>query len=168
MAGSLVSRPTRMFVPVSLLASAFIAAAISFHPDIFGVVFFIPVILLFVFVLSLPGFQVNNGVLKLLVFQTIGLTSLLLASGMILIDPNLIENATSTGTVVILLVIGFFFLTSIFPVSTWLIKSSTSLDIYVLSYVGIMIFGFYIHYFISLLSQYTWLVEIIDVPGLLN
>jgi len=166
MAGTLVSRPTGRFVPVSLLASAFIAAAISFHPDIYGVIFFLPVILLFVFVLSLPGYEVNNGVLKLLVFQIVGLTSLLLASGMILVDPNLIENTTSTGTIALLLVIGFFFLTSIFPVSTWLIKSSNSLNTYVLSYVGLMIFGFYIHYFNGLIGHYNWLVEVFDVPGI--
>jgi len=167
MAGSLVSRPTRRFVPISLLVAAFTAAAISFQPDIYGVIFFIPVILLLIFVLSPAGYEVNNGVLKLLVFQVIGLTSLLLAGGMILNDPKLLENPTSIGTVTTLLVIGFFFLISIFPVPTWLLKGANSLDLYVLSYAGTMIFGFYSHYFIRLFSKYNWLVGVVDVYDLL-
>ena len=168
MIGSIASGSQRRSVPIFMLADAFLVAAFSFQPTSYGILFFIPIVFLFTFVLSPPGDEISTGLLKFIAFQIIGITAMILAAGIMLNDPHILENEVSIDTVTMLCLLGFIFLFSVFPVFTWIIKTTETQDIYITSYVLIMIFGGYVLYFTQFNNQYGWLFSSSNITALIR
>jgi formate hydrogenlyase subunit 3/multisubunit Na+/H+ antiporter MnhD subunit len=151
------------FVPLSLLVLAFINAAISFSPSIYGILFFLPVILLCVFILSPPGSDISKGGLRFLIFQIIGIAFVLYSGGMIVNNPDITENLQEMKSVSILLGVGFLFLFAVFPVYTWITKVAEDSHPFTSVYVFLILFGGYALHFSAIMRNYPWLIDTADV-----
>ena len=115
-----LARPTRLFVPLGMAIVALFSAAIAVEPFLFAAVFIEIAVLLSIPMLSPPGRTVNRGVLRYLIFLTLGMPFVLI-SGFLFTgleigpgDPVFVAIAIS------LLAIGFALLLAVFPFHTWI------------------------------------------------
>ena len=115
-----LARPTRLFVPLGMAIVALFTAAIAVEPFLFAAVFIEIAVLLSIPMLSPPGRTVNRGVLRYLIFLTLGMPFVLI-SGFLFTgfeigpgDPVFVAIAIS------LLAIGFALLLAVFPFHTWI------------------------------------------------
>jgi len=168
MGGTVPAQTQRRFIPLSLLILAFINAGLSYSPSVHGVLFFLPVILLCALILAPPGFEFSNGIVRFLIFQIIGIAFVLFVGSMIINNPTITENLQEKIGVALLLGVGFLFLFAVFPVYTWVTKVAEDSHPYASVYVFLILFSGYSLYFSSILRNYKWLMDAVDVFGTLT
>jgi formate hydrogenlyase subunit 3/multisubunit Na+/H+ antiporter MnhD subunit len=160
--GVIAAHAQPRFIPLGLTIVAFIIAAISVEPGVYGALFFQPVILLCAFLLSPPGFKVSKGVLRFLIFQVIGLAFVLIAGWLFSANPDTTDIPADMLAATLLLGSGFLFLFSIFPLYAWVTMVVEDTHPYAAVFVFSMVFGGYSLFLLSIFSHYTWLLT---VPG---
>lgn len=118
--GSIAVKTERAFIPLGLVISALLTAALSVEPFLYAAVLVEMAALVSVIVLSPPGQAVKQGVLRFITFQTLGMI-LLLFSGWML-DQMALNPSDQRMEIraAILLGLGFSMLISAFPFSTWI------------------------------------------------
>lgn len=118
--GAMIAGVNRLFVPLGMLAASLLTASITIQPKTFSVLLVEIVALICVPILTPPGKPIKSGVLRFLVFQTLGTILILLADWMLkttLISP---DTATNLPGSALLLGLGFALLTAVFPFHTWI------------------------------------------------
>lgn len=163
--GTTVAGIHRRVIPISFWLVAFIVASFSYDPQITGILFFLPVILISALALSSPGSKVTGDIMRFLIYQLIGIAFVLFAGGMMANTPTTLENNQGAMNIVMLLGIGFLFLFSVFPLYTWIIKVAEETHPYTTIYVLLMLFGGYSLFLSSILSEYPWIIDYFDVIG---
>lgn len=118
--GALIAGVDRLFIPLSLGMAALLTASITIEPKTFSIILVEIVALLCIPILTPPGKPLRKGVLRFLVFQTLGMILILLANWLIKTtsaspDPS----ANGTGSLFIL-GLGFALIAAIFPFHTWI------------------------------------------------
>ena len=111
---------SRLFIPLCLAMASLLTAAISVEPFLYAALFIQMAVLLGVPILSPPGQRVSRGVLRFLIFQTLGMI-LLLFSGWMVSNIELYPNDTMMILrTSVLLGLGFAMAMSVFPFYTWI------------------------------------------------
>ncbi len=118
--GAYISRVNTLFIPFGLWIAGLATAALAVEPFLYAAVIIFGVALICVPVLNPPGRAVNQGVLRFLIFQAIGM-AVLLIGGRLLSDVELNPtNVYLAIRVTVLIGLGFALITAIFPFHTWI------------------------------------------------
>ncbi len=108
------------FVPFSLAGVVLILTAYAVDPIFYGALFFAFLALINVVLLSPPGKEPTPGVLRLLIYQILGMLFILFAAWLASwIDLNRGDQLMSSRSLLIL-ALGFSFLLAIFPFISWI------------------------------------------------
>lgn len=162
-AGSVIARTGRLFIPFGLGFASLLVAALAVEPFLYAALLIEMAALVSVPLLASPGKTPGRGVMRFLVFQTLGMPFLLFTgwflSGLETTpsDPVLIFRAT------VLISLGFIFLLGVFPFHTWiplLAEEShpyTAAFIFFLLPMTILLFG------LEFLDRFAWLRLSTDV-----
>ena len=109
------------FVPFSLAGIVLILTAYAVDPIFFGALFFAFLALINVVMLSPPGSEPTPGVLRLLIYQILGMLFILFAAWLASwIDLNRGDQLMLARTLLIL-ALGFSFLLAVFPFFSWIL-----------------------------------------------
>lgn len=117
--GAYTARVTRLFTPLGLAIAALLVAALAVRPTLYAALLIEIVALLCIPILSPPGETVARGVIRFLIFQTIGMCLILLGDWWIPaveIGPSEITRSIQAAAMIGL---GFALLEAVFPFHTW-------------------------------------------------
>ncbi len=157
--GSYYAKPTRLFVPYSLLVVALLTAVIAVEPFLFAALILEIIVLLSVPLLVESGQKSHKGALRFLAFQTLAMPFILFTSWMVTgveAGPGDLELLARAGS---LLGIGLIFSMSIFPFHSWIPMLAEESPPYISAFIffifplGVSLFG------LGLLDRFVWLRE---------
>jgi NADH-quinone oxidoreductase subunit N len=155
--GARAARTERLFVPIGLMIAALFTAALAVEPFLYAALLIETAALISVPILSPPGKQVPNGVLRFLTFQTLGMPFVLLAGWTVSAmqvnpsDPSLAVRAA------ILLSLGFAMLMAVFPFHSWIPMLSEEAHPYPSAFVFFAILFFATLIGFNLAARFDWL-----------
>ncbi|MBT3240419.1 MAG: hypothetical protein HON98_10530 [Chloroflexi bacterium] len=157
--GAYYSKPTRLFVPYSILVVALLTAVIAVEPFLFAAVILELIVLLSVPLLAEPGQKSHKGALRFLAFQTLAMPFILFTSWMVTgveAGPGDLELLSRAAA---LLGIGLTFSLAIFPFHSWIPMLAEESPPYLAAYIffvfplGVSLFA------LGLLDRFVWLRE---------
>lgn len=167
-AGSLTARVSRMFIPLGLAIAGLITAVLAVEPFLYAALFIELIVLVSIPLLVSPGNLAGRGVIRYLVFQTLGFPFILFAGwslgGM---ENGLLSPVLSVFSYV-MLGLGFWFLMGIFPFHSWIPMLSEQSHPYSVAFLlykltlGISLFA------LGIFDRYGWLRETIGLFQLLE
>ncbi len=117
--GAYVAGVDRLFIPLGLGMAALIAASLSAGPSLYAVLVILIAALISVPILSPPGRPVQNGVLRFITFQTLGMCIILFADWLLSVVRVSPDQASLALPTTILMGLGFALVTAILPFHTW-------------------------------------------------
>lgn len=117
--GALIAGVNRLFIPLGLAVAALLTASITIQPKTYSIILVEFVALFCIPILTPPGKPIRRGVLRFLVFQTIGMILILLADWMLKSTGYNSSDATVLPGSVFILGLGFMLIAAIFPFHTW-------------------------------------------------
>ncbi len=163
--GSTVIDASRLFIPLGLAIAALLTAAISVQPFLYAALLIQMAVLLCVPILSPPGSPVPRGVLRFLVFETLGMILMVFAGWLINrveINPNDQQLILRTA---IMLGLGFLMTMSIFPFSAWIPMVAEVAQPYTAAFVFFTLPEVATLFAFNLFGSSSW---ILTVPGMIN
>lgn len=157
--GMLVARSGRLAAPLSLGIVALLTAAFAVDPFLYAALLIEMAVLASIPLLSPPGRPVGRGVLRFLVFQTLGMM-LLLFTGWIMagVEANPADHALAARAV-IFLGLGFALLLAVIPFQTWIPMLAEEAHPYTAGLIFLILPEMVMLFGLSFLNRYAWLRE---------
>ncbi len=151
------ARLGRMAAPLGLGIVALLTAAFAVDPFLYAALLIEMAVLGSVPLLSLPGRPVGRGVLRFVVYQTLGMM-LLLFTGWIMagVDANPADHALAARAAVFL-GLGFALLLAVIPFQTWIPMLAEEAHPYAAGLIYLMLPEMVTLFGLSFLSRYSWL-----------
>lgn len=155
--GALTANVHPWFAALALAMVAFFVAALAVEPFLYAALLIEMAVLVSIPMLAPPGKQVQPGVLRYLIFQTLAMPFILFTGWMLTgleagsSDPGLILRAG------VMLGLGFAFLLSIFPFYSWIPLVGEQNHPYVVGFILLMQPAIVLLFGVDFLNQYTWL-----------
>lgn len=156
-AGSRVAQANRFFIPLGLVMIAFLVAAIAVDPFLYAALFIEIAVLISIPLLSPPGQRVRPGILRYLIFQTLGMPFILFTGWML---SGVEAGSTDLALIVrasVMLGLGFTFLLAVFPFYTWIPLLAEQAQPYVAGFVFSLLPTVVLLFGLNFLNSYTWL-----------
>ncbi len=161
------------FLPLSIEIAALLTAVLAVKPYLFAALLIEMVTLLCIPVITYPGHPVKRGVLRLLIFQTVGMPFILYTGWMLTgIEMGFPQSDLILRSAVFM-AIGFVLLLGIFPFHTWMPMVmeeghpyASTFILYMLSLV-VFLFGVELVYTYSWLEQSEVVHTVIAICGVL-
>lgn len=154
---SFFAQPGDLFIPVGLGIVGLLIAALAVSPFLFAALFIEIAALLSVPLLAAPGQAVRAGVMRFLIFQTLG-APFILFTGWLLAgveaSPADLDQVIRAS---ILLGVGFAFLLEIIPFHTWILMLAEKTHPFRASFIYIMVMGLVSLFGLSFLDRFAWL-----------
>jgi NADH-quinone oxidoreductase subunit N len=157
--GTLAIGHARRLVPVGLMIVAILTASLAIRPFLYAAILIQGAILLSVFVLSEPGKPAGRGLIRFLIYQSLGMPFILFAGFLLTgveVGPRDLDQILQAA---ILLGLGFSFLLSIFPLSTWQPMLAEETNPYVVVFVLAIFPTFALLFGINFVDRYAWIRE---------
>ncbi|NUM47674.1 MAG: hypothetical protein HUU38_23465 [Anaerolineales bacterium] len=155
--GAVATRPGKLFVPLGLISVVMWVGALAVEPFLYAALFLEMAVLVSVPFLRPPGGEAGPGVLRYLVFQTLGMPFILFTGWMLgqvnpeLADPaQLILPATLAG-------FGFALLMAVFPFHTWLPMLAEEVHPYPAAFIFSMLPLVVALFGVGFLNEFSWL-----------
>jgi len=171
--GSEVTDTARRLVPLGLIVVALLVASIAVEPFLYAAIL-IEMAVLLAIPLLLPLDQAPGpGVMRFLIYQTLGMPFILFAGWLLAgveASPGDLALAVQSATI---LGLGFAFLLAMFPLYTWLPMLAEEVSPYVLGFLFWVLPTITIIFGMGFLDRYSWLrtsgqlSQIMSVGGLL-
>ncbi len=166
--GGFAVNVSSVLAPLGLAMVALLVAALAVQPFLYGALLIEMAVIVSVLILAPPGETPRQGVLRYLIFQTLGFPFILFTGWMM----NGIEagsgGATLTLRASIMLGLGFAFLLAIFPFNTWLPLLAGQAEPYVTGFVLVMLPMTVLLFALNFLDLYGWLRETPEVYAALR
>ena len=171
--GSEVTDTARRLVPFGFMITALLVASIAVEPFLYAAIL-IEIAVLLAIPLLLPLDQAPGpGVMRFLIYQTLGMPFILFAGWLLAgveASPGDLALAVQSATI---LGLGFAFLLALFPLYTWLPMLSEEVSPYALGFLFWVLPTITIVFGMGFLDRYSWLrtseqlTRIMSVGGLL-
>lgn len=167
-AGSLSARVSRLFIPLGLAIAGLITAVLAVEPFLYAALIIELIVLTSIPLIASPGYLSGRGVIRYLVFQTLGFPFILFAGWSLSgIETGLLSPDWLVFSYV-MLGLGFWFLMGIFPFHSWIPMISEKSHPYSVAFLlyeltlGISLFA------LGIFDRYDWLRETIGLFQLLE
>ncbi len=157
--GAYSARVSRLFIPLGLAIAGLITAVLAVEPFLYAALLIELIVLVSIPLLTSPGNQAGRGVIRYLVFQTLGFPFILFTGWLLSGAENSLLNAELLVLSYVMLGLGFWFLMGIFPFHSWIPMISEQSHPYAVAFLlyelplGIALFA------VGILDRYTWLRE---------
>ncbi len=155
--GAQAARTHFLFISFSLAMTAFLIAARAVQPSLYAALLIEMAVLLSIPMLMPPGRPYGQGLLRFLIFQTLGVPFILLAGwalGQVEINPT---NAQLTHLAMILMGFGLAFWLAIFPFYTWLPQIMEETHPYTSGFLFLFYSSTVLFLGVGFLNQFPWL-----------
>jgi NADH-quinone oxidoreductase subunit N len=154
--GSAAARSGNYLVPVGLIVSGLLTAALAVEPTLYAALLIEMAALVSIPVLAPPGRPASRGVLRFITFQTLGMPFILL-SGWLL--PGVVSDPPSQPvmTAIVLLLLGFALLMAIFPFHSWLISLAGEVNPYNAAFIFFLILSTVSIFGVDFINRLEWL-----------
>lgn len=166
--GALAARPGKLFIPLGIICVVLWAGALAVEPFLYAALFLQIAVIVSVPFLRPPGGEAGPGVLRYLVFQTLGMPFILFTGWVLgqvnpeLADPSqLVLPATLAG-------FGFALLMAVFPFHTWLPMLAEEAHPYTTAFVFFMLPFVVALFGLGFLNEFPWLRNAPSVYALLR
>lgn len=155
--GSVIAKPGRLFIPISLICVSLFVAAVSVDPFLYASILIALAALALIPLLVPPGGTAGPGVLRFLIFQILAVPFILF-TGWILTgveaSPGNLNLILRSG---LLLLLGFTFLLALFPFHSWIPMLARESHPYVLGFLLFFLPTIATIFAISFFDRYAWL-----------
>ena len=155
--GGEVTGTAHRLVPFGFIVTALLVASIAVEPFLYAAIL-IEIAVLLAVPLLLPLNQAPGpGVMRFLIYQTLGMPFILFAGWFLAgveASPGDLELATQSATI---LGLGFAFLLAIFPLYTWLPMLAEEVSPYILGFLFWVLPTITILFGMGFLDRYAWL-----------
>jgi formate hydrogenlyase subunit 3/multisubunit Na+/H+ antiporter MnhD subunit len=166
--GTYPAKASRLFIPIGLAIDGLLTAALAVEPFLFAALIVEMIVLVSIPLLIVPGSQAGRGVIRYLVFQTLGFPFILFTGWLLTGATNNVLNPELLVLSYVMMGLGFWFLLGIFPFHSWIPMISEESHPYSVAFLlyvlplGISLFA------LGILDRYTWLRETIGLFQLLE
>ena len=155
--GTVIAKPGRLFIPISLMCVSLFVAALSVDPFLYAAIFIVLAMLVMIPLLVPPGQSAGPGVLRFLIFQVFAVPFILF-TGWILTgveaSPGNLNLILRSG---LLLLLGFTFLLALFPFHSWIPMLAKESHPYVLGFLLFFLPTVASIFALSFFDRYAWL-----------
>jgi formate hydrogenlyase subunit 3/multisubunit Na+/H+ antiporter MnhD subunit len=171
--GAEITDTANRLVPLGLLIAALLVASIAVEPFLYAAILIEMAVLLAIPLLLPPNQVPGPGVMRFLIYQTLGMPFILFAGWLLAgveSSPGDLALAVQSATI---LGLGFAFLLALFPLYTWLPMLAEEVSPYVLGYLLWVLPTITIIFGMGFLDRYSWLrtseqlAQILSFGGLL-
>jgi len=171
--GGEVTDTARRLVPLGFMVTALLVASIAVEPFLYAAILIEIAVLLAIPLLLPPNQAPGPGVMRFLIYQTLGMPFILFAGWLLAgveASPGDLTLAVQSATI---LGLGFAFLLALFPLYTWLPMLAEEASPYVLGFLFWVLPTTTIIFGMGFLDRYAWLrtseqlSQIMTVGGLL-
>jgi NADH-quinone oxidoreductase subunit N len=166
--GAYLAGTPRLFPGLSMVSAAFIVMALSVEPFLYGALIIFLVALINLPLLVSPGAKVGKGILRYLVFQTLGMPFILFVGWML---TGLALGASQTDVefrAFILLGVGFALWLAVFPFHSWVPMLSQEVHPYVSTYLLNTLTMASLLFLYGLIGRYAWLRDSLELLAILR
>jgi len=157
--GGLATGNARRLVSFGLMSIAILTASLAIRPFLYAAILIQGAVLLSVFMLAEPGRPAGSGLIRFLIYQTLPMPFILFAGFLL----SGVEAGPRDLAVIlqaaILLGLGFSFLLSIFPLSTWLPMLAEQHAPYVVGFILSTFPTFALLFALNFVDRYSWIRE---------
>jgi NADH-quinone oxidoreductase subunit N len=166
--GGLILKLPSFFAPFGLIVVSLLVAALAVEPFLYGALLIEMAVIVSTILLTSLSKNPDPGILRFLIFQTLGIPFILFAGWMLnQIENGVIDQSLVVGSV-ILLGIGFTFLLAIFPFNTWLPQLTGQAEPYVTGFILVMLPLAVLLFALNLIDTYSWLRNQADLLPILQ
>jgi formate hydrogenlyase subunit 3/multisubunit Na+/H+ antiporter MnhD subunit len=166
--GGEVTGTARRIVPFGLIVAALLVASIAVEPFLYAAILIEIAVLLAVPLLLPPDQTPGPGVMRFLIYQTLGMPFILFAGWLLAgveASPGDLALAVQSATI---LGLGFAFLLALFPLYIWLPMLAEEVQPYVLGFLFWVLPTITVIFGMGFLDRYSWLRTSEQLPQLLS
>lgn len=166
--GGLISKAPTLLAPTGLLFTSLLVASLAVEPFLYAAIFIECAVLVSIPLFTAGSPRIHSGVIRYLVFQTIGMPLMLITgwilSGMEALpsDPALVIRA------VVFLGLGFSFILAIFPLYTWIPMLVEEEDPYLSGFILLLLPTSIMLFLLSFIDRYPWLRSTINLQQIIQ
>jgi NADH:ubiquinone oxidoreductase subunit 2 (subunit N) len=157
--GTLAIGNARRLIPAGLATLALLTASLAIRPFLYAALLIQGAVLLAVLMLAEPNRPAGRGLMRFLIYQTLAMPFILLAGFLL----SGVEAGPRDLAVIlqaaILLALGFSFLLSIFPLSTWLPMLAEEANPYLVGFILSTFPTFALLFALNFVDRYSWIRE---------
>lgn len=155
--GAYAAKTKSTFVPLALGIVTLLTAAIAVQPFLYAALLIELAVLVSIPLLIQPGIPVGSGVLRYLIFQTLGVPFILF-SGWMLSGVEASPGTQALGTRAALLIgLGFIFLLAVFPFHSWVPMLAQDTHPYTVAFIFLLLPSAITFFGLGFLDQFAWL-----------
>ena len=152
-------------IPLGLIITALLVASIAVQPFLFASLLVETAVLVAVPMLSEPGEKPAQGLIRFLIYQTLGMPFILLAGWLLAGVEASPGDLSFTIQSTVLLGLGFAFLLAIFPLYNWIPQLMEESSPYVAGFLIWLLPTIVIVFGMSFLDRYAWLRTSSQITG---
>ncbi len=155
--GAEAASVARRLIPLGLIITGLLVASIAVQPFLYASLLIETAVLVAVLLLAEPGEVPGRGLLRFLVYQTLGMPFILLA-GWLLAGVEATPGSLSfTLQSIVMLGLGFAFLLAIFPLYNWIPELMEESSPYAAGFLIWLLPTIVIVFAMGFLDRYAWL-----------
>lgn len=144
-------------IPLGLIITGLLVASIAVQPFLFASLIIETAVLVSVPLLSEPGNPPGQGVIRFLIYQTLGMPFILLAGWLLAGVEASPGDLSFTTQSTVMLGLGFAFLLAIFPLYNWMPQLMEESSPYVVGFLIWLLPTIVVVFAMSFLDRYAWL-----------
>lgn len=166
--GTAAIRVPRLFIPLGLLSTTVFMAALAVEPPLYAALLNEIAVLILVFMLITVGERINRGLVRFLIYQTIGMVLILMAGWFLQAAQVDSGNIVDILRAAVFLGLGFALQMGIFPFHSWIPMLFEKAHPYVTTFVLSLLLSVETLYIADILLQNPWLQETLNIRAVLH